>query len=40
MPTYVVLVNYTEQGIRNVRETITRTDHGGELAQKYGLKLE
>ena len=40
MPTYVVLVNYTEQGIRNVRETITRTDHGGELAHKHGLKLE
>ena len=40
MPTYVVLVNYTEQGIRNVRETITRTDHGGEIAQKHGLKLE
>jgi uncharacterized protein with GYD domain len=40
MPTYVVLLNYTEQGIRNVRETITRTDHGGELAQKHGLKLE
>jgi uncharacterized protein with GYD domain len=28
------------QGIRNVRETIERTDHGGEIAQKHGLKLE
>jgi uncharacterized protein with GYD domain len=40
MPTYVVLVNWTDQGIRNVKQTIERTDHGGELAQKHGLKLE
>ena len=40
MPTYVVLVNWTDQGITNVKQTIERTDHGGELAQKHGLKLE
>jgi uncharacterized protein with GYD domain len=40
MPRYVVLVNWTEQGVRNVKQTIERTDHGGELAQKHGLKLE
>jgi uncharacterized protein with GYD domain len=40
MPTYVVLVNWTDQGIRNVRQTIERTDHGGEIAQKHGLKLQ
>jgi uncharacterized protein with GYD domain len=40
MPTYVVLANYTNQGIRNVRDTTTRMDHGAELAQKHGLKLE
>jgi uncharacterized protein with GYD domain len=40
MPTYVVLVNWTEQGIRNVKQTIERTDHGGELAEKHGLNLE
>ncbi len=40
MPTYVVLVNWTDQGIRNVKQTIERTDHGGEIAQKHGLKLE
>ena len=26
MPRYVVLVNWTEQGIRNVKETLQRTD--------------
>jgi uncharacterized protein with GYD domain len=40
MPTYVVLVNWTDQGIRNVKQTIERTDHGGGIAQKHGLKLE
>ena len=40
MPTYVVLVNWTDQGIRNVKQTIERTDSGGELAEKHGLKLK
>jgi len=40
MPRYVVLVNWTDQGIKNVKQTIERTDHGGEIAQKHGLKLE
>ena len=29
MPTYVVLINFTDQGIRNVKQTTERTDHGG-----------
>jgi uncharacterized protein with GYD domain len=40
MPRYVVLVNWTEQGIRNVKQTLERTDSGGEIAEKHGLKLE
>jgi len=40
MPRYVVLVNWTEQGIKNVKETIQRTDSGGEIVEKHGLKLE
>ena len=40
MPRYVVLVNWTEQGLKNVRQTLQRTDSGGEIAQKHGLKLE
>jgi uncharacterized protein with GYD domain len=38
MPTYVVLVNWTEQGVKNARQTVERTDHGGDIAQKHGLK--
>ena len=40
MPRYVVLVNWTEQGIKNVKQTIERTDSGGDIARKHGLKLE
>jgi uncharacterized protein with GYD domain len=40
MPTYVVLINFTDQGIQNVKQTTERTDHGGEIAEKHGLKLE
>ena len=40
MPTYVVLVNWTDQGIRSVKQTIERTDSGAELAEKHGLKFE
>jgi hypothetical protein len=38
MPRYVVLVNWTEQGVKNVKETLQRTDSGGTLADKHGLK--
>ena len=40
MPRYVVLVNWTDQGVRNVKQTLQRTDIGGEIAEKHGLKLE
>jgi uncharacterized protein with GYD domain len=40
MPTYVVLVNWTEQGVKNAAQTVERTDHGGEIAEKHGLKLK
>ena len=37
IPRYVVLVNWTGQGIKNVKQTIERTDPGGEIAEKHGL---
>jgi uncharacterized protein with GYD domain len=40
MPTYVILVSWTDQGIRNVKQTIERNDHGGEIAEKHGLKVK
>jgi uncharacterized protein with GYD domain len=39
MPTYITLVNWTEQGIGNVKETLPRADKSAELAQKHGCTL-
>lgn len=39
MPTYILLVNWTDQGVKNVRETVERLDRGAEVAEKYGVRL-
>ena len=36
MPTYVSLVNWTEQGIKNFRDTIRRAEDYRGLAEKNG----
>jgi uncharacterized protein with GYD domain len=38
MPTYVSLVNWTDQGAKNVKDTVARLDRGVEVAGKYGVK--
>ncbi len=40
MPTYVVLMNWTDQGIRTARDTVHRREQADALAQKYGAKIE
>ena len=40
MPTYVVLANWTDQGARNVAETLERADRTNQLAQKHGASFE
>ncbi len=40
MPTYVSLLNFTDQGIRTVKETIQRGDSAAEIAQKHGASLQ
>jgi uncharacterized protein with GYD domain len=40
MPTYISLLNFTDEGIRTVRETIERADRAGELAQRHGGRIE
>ncbi len=40
MPHFVLLVNWTDQGIRNVKETIQRVEAADALEQKHGLRLE
>jgi uncharacterized protein with GYD domain len=39
MPTYVTLVDWTDQGIRNVRETLDRSQKTDELAHKHGARF-
>ena len=40
MPTYVSLLNWTDQGVRNVKDTLQRADIAAELAQKHGDSLQ
>lgn len=40
MPHYISLVNWTEQGIRNVKETPKRADSVMALANKLGAKMQ
>ncbi len=41
MPTYVTLMNWTDQGIRTVKETVQRADRAVERAQQqYGASLQ
>jgi uncharacterized protein with GYD domain len=39
MLNYVVLASFTEQGIRNVKETTKRADLARETAGKFGVKM-
>ena len=40
MAVYVTLLNWTGQGIRNLRDAVQRVDSGAQLAeQKYGVRL-
>jgi uncharacterized protein with GYD domain len=40
MATFVVLASFTDQGIRNVKETITRAEAFKELAKKSGVTIK
>ena len=40
MPTYVTLMNWTDQGIRTVRDTVDRSEQADALAQKHGARIE
>lgn len=37
MATYIVLANFTEQGLRNVKDTTRRADAVKELATQFGV---
>ena len=40
MATFISLVNWTNQGIRNVKDTVQRYERGEEIANNYGVSNE
>ena len=40
MATYVVLANFTEQGIRAIKDTLKRTEGFKEAAGKFGVSVK
>ena len=40
MPTYLALLNFTDQGIRTVKDTTKRAAAARELAQKAGVEMK
>jgi uncharacterized protein with GYD domain len=40
MPTYVVLMNWTDQGVKTVRDTVQRRDQAEALAERHGASIE
>ena len=39
MATYVILANWTDQGIKNVKDTIDRMQHYRAICEQHGVKL-
>ncbi len=39
MPTYVALMNWTEQGIRNVKDTVNRRQASGQALEQMGVRI-
>ena len=40
MATYIMLASFTEQGIRNVKDTLNRADAARETAKKFGITMK
>ena len=40
MPDYVILMSWTDQGVRADRDTVRRRDQANALAEKYGARIE
>jgi uncharacterized protein with GYD domain len=40
MPTYVILMNWTDQGVRTVRDTVQRREQADGLAERHGARIE
>ena len=39
MPTYITLANFTDQGVRNAKDTVKRAEAFKDLAKKHGVTV-
>ena len=40
MPTYITLMNWTDQGVKTAKDTVQRRDQADALADKHGASIE
>jgi len=40
MPSYITLARFTDQGMRSVKETVSRADAVREAASRYGITMQ
>ena len=40
MPRYVLLINWTDQGVRSAQETTQRAEHAAKLIEQHGGRME
>ena len=40
MPTFVLLANFTDQGVRNIKDTISRAEAFKEMAKRSGITMK
>ena len=40
MPTYIALTNWTDQGVRNAKQSPQRLDAARELGRKFGVEIK
>jgi uncharacterized protein with GYD domain len=40
LPTYIALINWTDQGVRSIKETPKRAENAKALARKLGGKMD
>jgi uncharacterized protein with GYD domain len=40
MPSYIALAKFTDQGIRSIKETVSRADAAREMATRFGVRMQ
>ena len=40
MPKYIALMNWTEQGVKTVKESVQRRDQADAVGEKHGVRIE